>query len=186
MRAPGVRFYARLLMVVVAVVLFWWVRNLFSPPDWVEVTIHRVPAGVRHLYLIADGPEGARTLLWYYSMVFPFTSNPDSRVDEWNWNVPKDQRRGAIQWPHASRYGVLAQRQDGSWMLWWLGPGDLDGPSMLRYIFGSDRAEILLPDESRASARSQELLDHLGFSDGPNSPSIESSNKDGDAHRETR
>src|SRR5207248_2092442 len=145
--------------------LLVWVRNQFSPPDWVEVTIRRVPAGVRHLYLIADGPAGARTLLWYHSMVFPFTSNPSSRVDEWNWNVPPDQRRGPVKWPHASRYGVLAQRPDGSWVLWWLGSGDLEGPSILRYVFGGDRAEILLPKESRASVPSMELLDHLGLSE---------------------
>jgi hypothetical protein len=165
MSAPRVRLYARSLMVVVAVALFLWVRNLFSPPDWVEVTIHRVPKGVQHLYLIADGHSGAHRLLWYHSKVLPFTSDPDSPEDEWNWNVPADQRRADVQWPHASRYGALLQRRDGSWILWWLGPADLDGPSILRYVFGGDRAEIRLPVESQASAPSKEFLDHLGLSE---------------------
>jgi hypothetical protein len=153
------------LSAVLAVVLLVWLRNQFSPPDWVEVTVRRVPVGIRRLHLIADGPAGARTLLWYYSKVFPFTSDPGSREDEWNWNTPPDVRQGSIQWPLASRYGVLAQRRDGSWMLWWLGAGDRKGPSLLRYVFGGDRAEVTLPDESRASAPSKQLLDRLGLSE---------------------
>ncbi len=153
------------LSAVLAVALLVWVRSQFSPPDWVEVTVHRVPTGVRHLHLIADGPAGPRTLLWYHSKVIPFTSDPGSREDEWNWNTPPDRRQGSIQWPLASRYGVLAQRADGSWMLWWLGAGDRKGPSLLRFVFGGDSAEVFLPDESRASAPPQELLERLGLSE---------------------
>ena len=103
-------------------------------------------------------------------MVFPFTSEPDSTSDEWYWGVPPDRRRAAVQWPQAARYGALAQRADGSWMLWWLRPADLDGPSLLRYLFGGDRAEIRLPDESQSSVPSQEFLDHLGLSERPAQP----------------
>ena len=60
MSAPGGRFFRRSMMVLVAVALFVCVRNVFSPPDWVDVTIHRVPSGVKHLYLIADGNSGAQ------------------------------------------------------------------------------------------------------------------------------
>jgi hypothetical protein len=153
-----------------AVVLFLCVRNFFSPPDWVEVTIHRVPDGVQHLYLIAEDRAGAHRLLWYHSKVFPSTSNPNSPLDEWNWNTPADQRRGEVQWLNAIRYGALAQRRDGSWILWWLGPDDLDGPTILRFIRGGDRAEIRLRDESEASAPSEEFLDHLGLSERPGRP----------------
>jgi hypothetical protein len=158
------------LSAVLAVALLIWVRNQLWPPDWVEVTVRRVPAGVHHLYLLADDRAGPRTLLWYHSKVIPFTSDPGSREDDWNWNTPPDVRQGTIQWPLASRYGVLAQRRDGSWMLWWLGAGDLKGPSLLRYVFGGDRAEVTVPDESRASAPSKEILDRLGFSERPARP----------------
>jgi hypothetical protein len=158
------------LSAVLAVALLIWIRNQFSPPDWVEVTVHRVPAGVRHLYLLADGRAGPRTLLWYHFKVIPFTSPPGSPGDEWYTNTPPDRRRGSIQWPLASRYGVLAQRRDGSWMLWWLAAGDLKGPSLLRYVFGGDRAEVTVPDEARASAPSEEFLDRLGLSERPARP----------------
>ena len=64
MRLP--RMTKRRLMIAVAVAFLVWVRNQFWPPDWVEVTVHRVPAGVRYLHLIADGSAGPRTLLWYH------------------------------------------------------------------------------------------------------------------------
>ena len=69
---PYVRLTVRRMMVVVAVVavalaLAVGAPQLVSPSDWVEVTVRNVPPALRHIYLIADGPDGPRALDWYHA-----------------------------------------------------------------------------------------------------------------------
>ena len=174
--APALRFTVRRLMAVVAVVgvafaLAYAARQLFAPSDWVDVTVRNVPPALRQIYLIADGPDGPRALNWYHAKVVAFTE-PARMGQLWyrNWNRPADQRFAPLQWPVAKRYGALAQRSDGAWKLWWFGPDDLEGPSVLRYILGGGTAEVRLPDESRAASPTPEFLKQVDLPDRPDTP----------------
>ncbi len=176
MRMPRMRFTVRRLMAVVAVVgvalaLASAARQPFSPSDWVDVTVRNVPPELRQIYLIADGPDGPRALDWYHAKVIAFTE-PARMGQLWyrNWNRPADQRFAPLQWPVAKRYGALAQRSDGAWELWWFGPDDLEGPSVLRYIVGGGTADVRLPDESRATSPTPEFLKQVGLPDRPDTP----------------
>jgi hypothetical protein len=164
MGLPGVRWALRGTLVPAAWGLFYVARQPFSPSDWVEIIVRNVPKGLRQIYLIADGRDGPRALNWYHSKVFVF-EEPGIDGQEWYRNYPEDQRFAPVQWQNARRYGALAQRSNGTWALWWLGPADLEGPSISRYILGGGSAEIRLPDESRAVAPSRELLKQVGVPD---------------------
>jgi hypothetical protein len=158
----------RRLMIVFAIAwLIYLARQPFSPSDWVDVTVLNVPKGIRQLYLIADGRDGPRALNWSHAKVVVDAESPRIGGQEWYRNYPADQRFAPVQWPKARRYGALAQRSDGTWELWWLGPADLEGPSVSRYILGRGTAEIRLPDESQAISASQELLKEVGLRNAP-------------------
>jgi hypothetical protein len=66
--------------------------------------------------------------------------------------------------------GVALALADGAWELRWFGPGDLEGPSVLRYIVGGGTAEVRLPDESRATSPTPEFLKQVGLPDRPDTP----------------
>jgi hypothetical protein len=175
MRFPRVRLTLRRMMVVVAVAavtlsLANGARQLFSPSDWVDVTVRNVPPGLRQVYLIADGPDGPRALNWYFDKVVAFTAPPRIGDQQWHSNGPADQRFAPVQWPLARRYGAVAQRSDGTWELWWFGPDDLEGPSAWRYIAGGGTAEVRLPDRSRATSPTAEFLKQLGLLDRLDTP----------------
>jgi hypothetical protein len=175
MRFPRVRLTVRRMMAIVAVAgvalaLADAARELFAPSDWVDVTVRNVPPGLRQVYLIADGPDGPRALNWYFDKVFAFTTPPRIGGQQWYSNRPADQRFAPVQWPLAERYGAVAQRSDGAWELWWLGPDDLEGPSVWRYIVGGGTAEVRLPDESRATSPTLGFLKQVGLPDRPDAP----------------
>jgi hypothetical protein len=133
------------------VIILVWVRNQMSPPDWVKVEL-RYPGRLNPIYLIADSPDGARALEWYVSKVTAFTMGQANLASGY----------ADVQWLPASRYGVLGRREDGSWVVWWLGSGELKGPSVWRYVWGSGKVGIDLPDESRAVLPPKSLLDSVG------------------------
>jgi hypothetical protein len=167
------RFYKTASMLVVALLIsgiLLAAREIFSPTDWVEVTVRNVPKGLRQIYLIADGRDGVSALRFYHAKVVVDAADPRHFGAGWYWNRPEDERFAPLQWPSAHRYGALAQRSDGAWELWWLGPADLDGPSISRYLVGGGKAEVRLPAESRAVAPSQELLKQVGLPDAPARP----------------
>jgi hypothetical protein len=127
--------------------------------------------------MIADGPNGVRAMNFYWSMVMVYESDPRLAGQNWfgitpdNQRItPDDQRFGTVKWPEARRYGAIAQRADGKWEVWWFGKGDLEGPSLSRYVVGEGHAKIQLPDEALAVTPSKELLDHLGLPDAPAQP----------------
>ena len=60
----------------VALALADFARQPFASSDWVNVTVRNVPASLRQLYLIADSPDGARALNWYFDKLFAFTEPP--------------------------------------------------------------------------------------------------------------
>jgi hypothetical protein len=167
---PALRLVFRLGVVLAVLLLLYIMRLPFAPSDWVEVTVRNVPKGLRQIYLIADRREGVRALNTYHAKVAAFTEDPRRGGQGWYSNSPEGERFGEKQWPNAHRYGALAQRPDGTWELWWLGPADLDGPSVFRYIVGGGKAEIRLPDESRAVTPSPELLKQVGLPDASTGP----------------
>jgi hypothetical protein len=175
MTFPRVRFTVRRMLAIVAVVgvafaLADVARQPFAPSDWVNVTVRNVPPRLRQLYLIADGPDGARALNWYFDKLFAWTEPPRIAGQQWYSNRPADERFAPVQWPLANRYGAVAQRADGTWKLWWFGPDDLEGPSVLRYIVGGGTAEVRLPDESLATSPTPEFLKQIGLPDRLDTP----------------
>ncbi|WP_165226107.1 hypothetical protein [Aquisphaera insulae] len=171
MRLPRIRLTVRQMMALVAVAavvlaLVHGARELVAPSDWVDVTVRNVPPGLRQIYLIADGPDGPRAFNWYFDKLLAWTES-SQLGQNWYRNPPSGQRFGHVQWPLAGRYGAVAQRSDGTWELWWLGPDDLRGPSAMRYIAGGGTAEVRIPDESRATSPTPEFLKQLGLPDRP-------------------
>lgn len=161
MRRP--RFTVRSLMVWIAVgtvvvVALEAIRNVFNPSDWVEVTVTNAPPNVDAVYILADTPAGPLPLPWYHSKVIPLTFDPRESGGELRGNGSAD-----VQWLEASRYGILAQMKDGTWLLWWLGPGDRQGPSILRYVVRHGAATLRVPDPARAEAPSADFMRRVGL-----------------------
>jgi hypothetical protein len=150
---------------VVILALLLGMRSCVSPSDWVEVRLTHVPDHVAFIYVIAEDHGRVQALHWYHSKVFPFTFDPRQGGQDWYWTVGGSERKGDIQWANASRHGILARKKDGRWLLWWLAPEDLDGPSPLRYLFGADRARIRVPDESLAETPRGDLIEEINIPD---------------------
>ena len=140
------------------------VHNIFSPTDWVDVTVQNLPADTRQIHLIADVSGHIQALRIYHSKVLPFTEGSGQAIDQWDGGSTKGQRFGSLQWPWADRYGAVAQREDKTWILWWFRPDDIVGPPVSRWIWGGTWAEITLPEESQAVKPTMELLQGLGLS----------------------
>jgi hypothetical protein len=151
---------------VVAVILSVLIFKVFSPSDWVEVTVGPFPKEYKDFCLIAEDASGVGTLHWYHSKVFPFTMDPSQGGGYYDFDhdgvIP-----ASVQWREAKRYGVLIRIREDQWQLWWLGPNDVKRPSFMRHIFEGGRAEMRLP-AGRAETPSGQLLEQLGFSLEPN------------------
>jgi hypothetical protein len=126
--------YAIVFVVILAAIIF--LHNLFDPPDWVELHLVEVPLDVKEIYVIARGREGDTPLKWYHAKLIPFVSDAREAGQQWYWTVTGDRRKGDVQWISADSYGVLARRNSGEWVVWWLKPEDVRKPSSLRYLIG--------------------------------------------------
>ncbi len=120
------------IIVVVGIV----VHNFFDPPDWVELHLTQIPPEVDEVYVVGRSRGEVSPLMWYHSKVYPFLVDPEMAGEQWNRTVSGDRRKGNVQWMSADAYGILAQRKSGDWVLWWLDPRDVHGPSPLRYVLG--------------------------------------------------
>jgi hypothetical protein len=148
----------------VALAVLESVRNVFAPPDWVVVRLENVPLDVESIYVVADTPEGPWPLRWYHEMVGVWTDDPRRFGEEWNAQVFGAAREGDLQWVEARRHGILARKKDGTWLLWWLGPGDRQGPSVLRYLVRNGTATLRVPDDpARAEAPSEDFMRRVGL-----------------------
>jgi hypothetical protein len=163
------RFGVRSLMIwiavgTVALAVLGSVRNFFSPPDWVEVTVQNAPSNIDGIYIIAETRAGPLPLPWYHSKVYTFTFDPRQAGSELDTGPDGVTRRADVQWIDAERYGILAQKKDGTWLLWWLGPGGRQGPSILRYLNGGGSATLRVPDDpARAEIPSEDFMRRVGL-----------------------
>ncbi len=142
--------------------------RVLSPSDWVDVTIGRILKDTLNWCLIAEDSRGVGSISWYDSKVTPFTTDPfhggsfqrgTGKIDDHGFVTD------SVQWREAKRYGILIQRQDDSWRLFWLEPGEISRPSIGRFLMGGGYAKMDLPDEIRAQVPSTQLLKRLGFSE---------------------
>jgi hypothetical protein len=160
-----------LLLIVGVIVVGLWLRSLGCPPDWVEVHLSDVPAGMKPLYLIADDGKSVRAMHWYHAMVTAFTSDPALAGEQWRWNTTEHERLGDVKWVSAQRYGILALKSDGEWFLWWLGSEDMVGPSRVLSLFGYGKAEIRVPRAVNARTAPAAMIETINIpSDEKNLP----------------
>lgn len=164
MRMPRTKHVVTIILIASGCACLACIRDIFSPSDWVMLTLRNVPVGAQQLYVVADRPEGIRALDFYFSMVTAHVE-PARLGHTWFPNRLEDGLVADVQWPVARRYGILCQRKDETWLLWWLDSKDRDGPSKSRYIEGGGKADIRLPDASKAVVVSRELLDQLDLPD---------------------
>ncbi len=151
------------IAITLAGVLVLSILRFFHPPDWVDVTVGPFPVGRWEYFLLAEDSGGVEPLAYYETKVFPFTMMPGKDIS--GMEVSGNQwHTYSYQWRDASRYGVLARGGDGRWLLWWLRPDEVRGPSLLRYIVGGGTADLRIPDESRAEIPTPQFLDRLGLS----------------------
>jgi hypothetical protein len=135
-QAWGYKHFAKIACILIIAVVLILIHNFFDPPDWVELHLVRVPPEVDAIYVVAREQGEVSPLKWYLSMVFPFLADPKMAGEQWYWTVSGDRRKGDVQWRSADAYGVLAHRESGDWVLWWLDARNNDGPSPLRYVLG--------------------------------------------------
>ena len=133
--------------------------RLTNPSDWGEVTVRSIPEDAHGAFVIAESSGVAEALKVYHSKVLPFASwvepfGRNSVTGSWD---PMD-----LAWRDADRYGVLSHGRDGSWKLWWLGPGDVRKPWIFRHL-GGGAAEFRVPDPTRAEVPTREFVDFLGL-----------------------
>jgi hypothetical protein len=118
---------------VVALLLF---RELLVPTDWVRVHLEQVPPDASHLYLVAKTRGEIRPLRWYLFKGLAFADDPKVGGEHWNETLTNGEGKGDIQWVRADSLGVLARLKSGQWVLWWLKPENVRGPTFMRYILG--------------------------------------------------
>lgn len=126
--------YAIAFATVLATVIV--IHNTFSPPDWVVLHLVQVPPDVQAVYVIARDRQGAAPLKWYFSKFYPFLGSAKEVGEVWYLAPWGDQRKGDVQWRSVDSYGILARRESGEWVVWWLRPGDVKKPTPLRYLTG--------------------------------------------------
>lgn len=113
------------------------IHNFFDPSDWVEVHLEQIPSNVDAIYVIVLDREGkCFPLKWYLSEAGSLLADPKIVGEQWYWTVRGSERRGDIQWVAAASVGVLARLKSGKWVLWWLKPEWIHGPSPSRYLLG--------------------------------------------------
>lgn len=107
------------------------VWNFFSPPDWVKVELVQVPSGIRVIYIVARDGEKIYPINIYSDMFGAEVL--DSRINlMWAKSSNGKRRSCDLQWKSADSYGILARRETGEWLLWWIAPHDMDGPPPAR------------------------------------------------------
>ena len=88
------------------------VHNIFSPTDWVDVTVQNLPADTRQIHLIADVSGHIQALRIYHSKVLPFTEGSGQAIDQWDGGSTKGQRFGSLAVGGSIWRGCSARRQD--------------------------------------------------------------------------
>lgn len=152
------------LLIVAAPCVF--VYRVANPSDWVDVDVEPFPRGHDDFCLIAEDARGVEALPWYRSKVLPFEEPPFLGGTFYGGSYDHDGDgfiQASVQWREAKRYGVLVRLRDDRWRLWWLGPDDVQRPSLLRFIVGGGRAVVHLPAEDRAETPTPEFLKRLGL-----------------------
>jgi len=139
------------------------VHNFFDPPDWVELHLEQIPPDVEAIYMVARDGQEVAPLQWYFSKVFPSLGTAKEVGEVWYWTVTGDRRRGDVQWRSADSYGILAKRGAGEWVLWWIDPRNIDGPSPMRYLLGGGgKVTIRATGIETATAAPKSLMDQVG------------------------
>jgi hypothetical protein len=123
-----------ILLAVLAIALA--LREKLAPSDLVEVKLEKIPSNVVNIYLVAKRGKDVFPMQWYQSMVYYFLADPKDAGEQWYWTVRGSDRLGRIKWAQADSYGVLARLKSGDWVIWWLRPEDIHGPTPWRYILG--------------------------------------------------
>ncbi|WP_435018023.1 hypothetical protein TA3x_005662 [Tundrisphaera sp. TA3] len=141
------------------------ITKVTSPADWVDVKVGPIPKGCENFCLIAEDSQGIGTLPWYHSKVVADAVDPfmgGALSGEARNHKEEGFFIASVRWREAKGYGVLAQRADGRWRLWWIEPSALRRPSASRFIYGRAPAGMRLPAEASAQVPSEPLLKRLG------------------------
>lgn len=154
------------LLLIVLVVL--WILGLWLliyrtcfPYDEVEVKVHRLPEGERIFAVVINGPT-TPVVLEKYSH-FWWTSSrrhPDSYYSM-NTNGP-DGLIGQFRWVEAQRIGILAQREDRQWIIYWFNPpkNQLHGRTLLK---GRGELILHLDDADEIEPITEDTMRAMGF-----------------------
>ena len=149
------------ILLAVLLVMGIVIHHIFDPPDWVELHLEQVPPEVDAVYVVVRDRGEISPLNWYLAKIFPFLGEAKFGT-MWNLNVPSDRREGSVQWRSADSYGILARRKSGEWVLWWIDPRNIDGPSSLRYILGGgEKATMRITGIESASRAPKSLTDQV-------------------------
>jgi hypothetical protein len=156
-----------LLALLSMAILYAFISYQLTPPDLVKLTVGPLPIDAQDFCVVVEDSHGVGTLPWYYSKVLPFTMDPFMQGVWRGAGRPSegDFTTEDVQWREAKRYGVLIRRRDDQWRLFWLEPGEIRRPSIMRYFVGGNNdAAMHLPAEARAEVPSPQFLERLGLS----------------------
>ncbi len=126
-----------------ALVVVIGVRDAFKPADWVELHLEHVPESVDKIFVVARRQDTTFPLGWYFFKVLAWSGSSHDVGEMWYTNTGRDQRKGDVRWASADSYGILARLKSGKWVLWWLEPKFIAGPSNWRYLFGGGETVVI-------------------------------------------
>jgi hypothetical protein len=146
-------------LVTVAILAYGLFRGV-NPSDWVDVTFEGMPPARGGYYLVADTPGGMEVMPEYHSKVFPF-DDPVRLLHQRDRLGAGGTEIDSVRWIEGRRYGLLARLEDRRWRIWWLGPNDLRGPLIFRYIVGGGSAWVRAPAVEKGEILSDEAVQRL-------------------------
>ena len=155
---------SRVIVISLLLLGFYFVFTFFNPPDWVDLDLEQVPPDVSAIYVIAKKQQDIFPLKWYSFMAYPSLHDPKVFGEQWDYTVRGKERSGHVQWESADSYGILARLKSGDWVVWWLKPQYINGPSSMRYLFGGGEnvtIQVLGIETSEKAPRS--LLDQISI-----------------------
>jgi hypothetical protein len=150
---------AKLSIFCVILIVLILIHNVFSPPDWVELRLEQVPSDLEQVYVLVRDNDKISFLKSYHSKVFPDVSKDGAMWRPGNAPQLKDN----VQWSVGDSYGILAQRKSGEWVVWWIGPRDISGPSPLRFVIGGGTVSMRTSGIESAIPAPKSLVNQVNY-----------------------
>jgi len=150
-----------IVLFVLAIFGLWlFIYRSCFPYDEVEVKLYRVPQGERIVAVVVSGPNNPIALkLYSHYWCQSFTRFPDKSA-----SITRDDygSLGKFQWIEAERAGILVQRNDNNWFIYWFNPpkNRLAGWTLLT---GRGEWIVNLTDADETQQLTEDIMRAMGF-----------------------